>query len=263
MKMKFPYGYIRGTDGADGEQIDCYIGPDESAKDVYIVHQNNPDTHEYDEDKCFLNFSSLDEARKAYLSHHSRGLAALGNISIMSVEEFKGALKRAKSVKLEPRLHLKPGKMLLSDSALEDKPGLIAEGTVSDLNNWLTTRIRGSHIDNYKKGLRGETLESAMIRDLQEVSDGPLDRIAIEGSRSAVAGGRYMAFEELDGEIDHYVRSEAMDQNTCGPCEDGDGTEWDSLDEVDWSPGDDCEGDDACRGQLMPVFSDENTTELE
>jgi hypothetical protein len=78
-----------------------------------------------------------------------------------------------------------------------------------------------------------------------------------------VAGGRSSAFEELQAEIVKYVRSEAMDQNTCEPCAAGDGQEWDSLEDVDWVPGDDCEGHDACRGQLMPVFEDEGQTILE
>lgn len=77
-----------------------------------------------------------------------------------------------------------------------------------------------------------------------------------------MAGGRFTGFQELAGEIGSYVRSEAMDQNTCGPCEEGDGREWKSLDDVDWSPGDDCEGVDACRGQLMPIFEDEGTVQL-
>src|SRR5689334_9858466 len=29
--MRYPYGYIRRTEGADDEQVDCYIGPDPKA----------------------------------------------------------------------------------------------------------------------------------------------------------------------------------------------------------------------------------------
>lgn len=147
-------------------------------------------------------------------------------------------------------------------SAATDKPTFIAEASVSDLNNWLTSRTRGSAVDAYKKGLTDRELEKSIIDDLTDGSDSFLDRIAAEASRSAVAGGRYSAFQELDGEIAKYARSEAMDANTCEPCAAGDGEEYDSLDDVDWSPGDDCDGGDACRGQLMPIFEDEGKVEL-
>ncbi len=147
-------------------------------------------------------------------------------------------------------------------SSEQDKPGLIAEAAISDLNNWLTARARGAHIDNWKKGLQEDDLVDSIIDSLDDGSDSQLDRIAMEAARSAVTGGRYDAFQDLASEIDRYARSEAMDQNTCEECAAGDGAEWDSLDDVDWSPGDDCEGGDACRGQLMPIFADEGETEL-
>ena len=44
--MKYPYGYIRRTEGADGEHIDVYVGPNHDEEKVYIVHQNKvPRSH--------------------------------------------------------------------------------------------------------------------------------------------------------------------------------------------------------------------------
>lgn len=60
-KMHFDYGYIRGTEGTDGDHVDCYLGGNKDAKKVYIVHQNDPVTHKYDEDKCMLGFDTLVE----------------------------------------------------------------------------------------------------------------------------------------------------------------------------------------------------------
>src|ERR1017187_5013066 len=52
-KMLFPYGYINSTLGVDGDAIDVYIGPDESADMVYVVHQRKyGDWAHYDEDKA-------------------------------------------------------------------------------------------------------------------------------------------------------------------------------------------------------------------
>jgi hypothetical protein len=87
-KMYFDYGYIRGTEGVDGDHVDVYIGPDEEAPSVYIVHQNDPATGKYDEDKVMLGFSSLHDARTAYLRQYDRP-GFLGKIDVMPIEEFR------------------------------------------------------------------------------------------------------------------------------------------------------------------------------
>jgi hypothetical protein len=87
-KMNFDYGYIRGTVGKDKDHLDAYIGPDPEAETVYVVHQNNPVTGEYDEDKVMLGFGSEAEARKAYLSQYNRP-GFLGSIDGMDIDTFK------------------------------------------------------------------------------------------------------------------------------------------------------------------------------
>jgi len=69
-KMKVPYGYIPGTEGADGEALDVLTGPDENAAFAYVVHVNNPETEEFDEDKVMLGFSTADAAKKCFLQHY-------------------------------------------------------------------------------------------------------------------------------------------------------------------------------------------------
>ena len=50
-----------------------------------------------------------------------------------------------------------------------------------------------------------------------------------------------------------YVNSEAMDQNTCGPCSrvDGKRVETDAI--GGYQPYAGCEGGHRCRGQLVPI----------
>lgn len=86
--MHYDYGYIRGTEGTDGDHVDCYIGDNEDAKNVYIIHQNDPVTNKYDEDKCMLGFDSLESAKAAYLKQYDRP-GFLGSITTMSIDEFK------------------------------------------------------------------------------------------------------------------------------------------------------------------------------
>jgi hypothetical protein len=87
-KLYFDYGYIRGTEGVDGDHVDVYIGPNEDAHSVYIVHQNDPTTGNYDEDKVMLGFSSLHDARTAYLKQYDRP-GFLGKVDVMPIGEFR------------------------------------------------------------------------------------------------------------------------------------------------------------------------------
>jgi hypothetical protein len=88
IKLHFDYGYIRGTEGVDGDHVDVYIGNDEEAKSVYIVHQNDPTTGKYDEDKVMMGFPSLHDAREAYLKQYDRP-GFLGKVDVMPLEEFR------------------------------------------------------------------------------------------------------------------------------------------------------------------------------
>lgn len=68
--MQHDYGYVARTKGADGEGLDVFLGPDETAPNAYIVHQNDPETGAYDEDKCMIGFPDEDAAKSAYLANY-------------------------------------------------------------------------------------------------------------------------------------------------------------------------------------------------
>ena len=138
-----------------------------------------------------------------------------------------------------------------------------AQAVIADYQNEVSKRVRARAIDLAKDGLEGEELQTSVTRDILGAADGWIDRLGEEAGRAGVASGRDEAFAELDSEIASYVRSELMDHNTCAVCEQGDGQEWSNYDEIDWQPGDDCEGGDACRGQIIPVFEDEGAVILE
>ena len=42
------YGYVVGTEGADADGIDVFMGPDPLALNAYVIHQQNPSTGQYD-----------------------------------------------------------------------------------------------------------------------------------------------------------------------------------------------------------------------
>jgi hypothetical protein len=88
-KMHFSYGYIPRTLGTDSDPVDVYVGPNDKAKNVYIVHQmKKPGFNKYDEDKVMLGFSTASEAKAAYVKQYDDP-RFFGSMTTMSVEEFR------------------------------------------------------------------------------------------------------------------------------------------------------------------------------
>lgn len=88
IKMHYDYGYIRGTEGVDGDHVDCYISDNIDAKNVYIIHQKIPGTDKYDEDKCMLGFNTLADAKAAYLKQYDKP-GFFGGVDTVPFELFK------------------------------------------------------------------------------------------------------------------------------------------------------------------------------
>lgn len=83
------YGYIRGTEGVDGDHIDVYLSDNPSEGNVFVIDQVNPSTREFDEHKVMYGFNSAEEAREAYLANYSEGWNGLGTITEVTKDEFK------------------------------------------------------------------------------------------------------------------------------------------------------------------------------
>ena len=96
--MEYNYGYIRGTEGGDDEQVDVYLGPNKNAEYVYVVKQFVPTTLQYDEAKCFLGFNSPADAKYAYLQHRN-DTKAYGGLKSYTVEEFKAKIANKEFIK--------------------------------------------------------------------------------------------------------------------------------------------------------------------
>lgn len=94
--MQNDYGYIRGTEGVDGDHIDVFLSDTPEQGDVFVVDQVNEDGS-FDEHKVMYGFPSEQAAREAYLSNYEQGWTGLGAITHVSKEEFKkwiGSSKR-------------------------------------------------------------------------------------------------------------------------------------------------------------------------
>lgn len=87
--MSVPYGYIRRTEGVDGDHVDVFLGPHEDATEVYVIHQRKaPAFKDYDEDKVMLGWKDKASAVSAYLQHYDDP-RFLGPVTTLPLEEFR------------------------------------------------------------------------------------------------------------------------------------------------------------------------------
>ena len=66
--MNNTYGYIRGTEGVDGDHIDIFLSDTPEEGDVYIVNQLKEDGS-FDDHKVMYGFKNKAEARSAPRGH--------------------------------------------------------------------------------------------------------------------------------------------------------------------------------------------------
>lgn len=85
------YGYVKKTEGADGDHVDAFIGPHEESELVFVIDQLDPDTKEFDEHKCIFGALSVTQAKALYLDAFSdgRGGERMKEITPMHVSQFK------------------------------------------------------------------------------------------------------------------------------------------------------------------------------
>jgi hypothetical protein len=101
--MYADYGYIRGTDSVDGEEIDCYVGGNSQAPVIFIVDQlvtkdsedclakgQTPGDH--DEWKYMIGFGDEEEAAEMYVKNMTPD--HFGGVYEMPFEEFRAMVKQ-------------------------------------------------------------------------------------------------------------------------------------------------------------------------
>ena len=87
-KMLYPYGYVKGSIGSDGDHVDVFIGPNPNATHAFVIDQmRSPDFTTFDEQKVMLGFDDADEAKKAYLLHFDNE-KFFGKMKAMPFAEF-------------------------------------------------------------------------------------------------------------------------------------------------------------------------------
>lgn len=91
--MKNHYGRIKKTKGADGEEVDVFLGNNADSENVFVIDQIEPSTGEFDEHKVMLGFNTEAEAEFAYKSNYDPEWKGLAGITEMSITDFKSWLE--------------------------------------------------------------------------------------------------------------------------------------------------------------------------
>ena len=83
------YGYVRGTRGADGDHVDCFVrvGTDDGWRgDVFVIDQVDPEGR-FDEHKVMLGWRTRGRAVRDYLCAYQPGWR-VGPVTRLSFDEF-------------------------------------------------------------------------------------------------------------------------------------------------------------------------------
>jgi hypothetical protein len=101
VKLPYDYGYIKRTEGADGDHVDVCIGPNHQSDRVFIVDQHHHQTGKFDEHKVMLGYRTKGEAERAYKAGFSDGKGGdrMKSVVEMPMSKFKAWLKNGNTKK--------------------------------------------------------------------------------------------------------------------------------------------------------------------
>lgn len=224
--MVHDYGYIKRTEGADGDHVDVFIGDKPENATVYVVDQVDPNTGKFDEHKVMMGFDSEQAAREGYLANYEKGWKGFGSIKAMQVEEFKRWVKGGDTTKPAndwsgaksaadyhaAKRRLFSGEMEFSEfqamsrSALDNAPSLRAElekKTKQDLLDQMS-RFNVARYKNDKKAVVVEAAYNQLIGDLRWAANGDGNTIsetyAIGAARQSIEERVAKALNDLTPE---------------------------------------------------------------
>ncbi|NDV77853.1 LPD38 domain-containing protein [Dysgonomonas sp. 511] len=157
--MNNTYGYIRGTEGKDGDHIDVFLGNNPESSRVFVIDQVNQDGS-FDEHKVMLGFESALSAKRAYLSNYEKGWQGLGNITAVDIDTFR-KWTDSETRRIKPFAEYKEiqdANDAMSDFDISDYAG--KELFHGSPDGEITTIDPYAHTQNWREGIGFYTTES-------------------------------------------------------------------------------------------------------
>lgn len=161
--MNNDYGYIRGTEGVDGDHIDVFLSDNPEQGNVYVIDQVNQKTGEYDESKVMYGFNSLEEAKDAYLANFEEGWK-VGVVSGVSKEEFRKWIESSVR-KTKPFSEYAGVEKMQTEDDGTAKDLLPEENVVPVSETENTTNIEKAQNQNKEKKQNTETIEPKFLSE--------------------------------------------------------------------------------------------------
>lgn len=87
--MKDHYGEIQNTEGADGDNIDVFIGENPESEKIFIVDQIDPATGKFDEHKVIMGVNDIKQAKRTYNRNYAKGWKGAAEITEMTPAQFR------------------------------------------------------------------------------------------------------------------------------------------------------------------------------
>tara|TARA_R110000737_G_scaffold21253_1_gene39659 strand:- start:9 stop:1868 length:1860 start_codon:yes stop_codon:yes gene_type:complete len=92
--MKNSYGFFDNTKGADGDEVDVFIGPNiEEDFNVFVVNQSTGNPRSFDEHKVMFGFKDEMSAKSAYMDNYQSDWEGFDNIVEFTLVEFSKWIK--------------------------------------------------------------------------------------------------------------------------------------------------------------------------
>lgn len=98
--MTYPYGYVEGTRGTDGDPVDCFLGPFEEVPLAFAIHTQDPLTGKADEDKVMLGWPDVQQALQAFFENYSSA-DFFRSVEAIPMKDLPSQLKRLRGKKLK------------------------------------------------------------------------------------------------------------------------------------------------------------------
>lgn len=153
--MNNTYGYIRGTEGVDGDHIDVFLSDNPAGGKVYVIDQMNEDGS-FDEHKVMYGFNSALAAKRAYMKNYSPGWKGLGKTTEVSKEVFNEWVKSSKR-KTKPFAEYKIAKENADNIAeIQSEDVLQADTVEYGVSNKLVSKDRYEELKNKLRGKLGQ-----------------------------------------------------------------------------------------------------------
>ncbi|MFM0608653.1 hypothetical protein PQR05_29405 [Paraburkholderia sediminicola] len=156
----FHYGYFEGVNGADGDEMDCYIGPYPESDQVFVVNQFVRGA--FDEHKVMLGFPDRRTAEAAYLSNFKPGWDGLNSCVACTVAQLKDWMTQG-----DVRKPLTPDQ--LSQDGRKSMDKVLWDNADQPIGATLAQVLYGIRVDDAQDSLIFDAVSAA---DILEDSEG-------------------------------------------------------------------------------------------